>query len=96
MIRHVSATLAFAALALALAGCNGGEAVEDQERFQLDRSAAEVTANQFRGMISGMESAMADEGMGSLTNELQSNMEELETINLENLEGDAKATAEQI
>ncbi|QDU35797.1 hypothetical protein Mal4_00790 [Maioricimonas rarisocia] len=96
MIRNVSATLTCAALALALAGCTGGEAVEDQERFQLDRSPAEAAANEFRYIIDALNTALSTEGMASMKNELQSVMEDLENIDTEALEGDNKANAEQL
>ncbi|MEW4531441.1 MAG: hypothetical protein ACF8PG_13550 [Maioricimonas sp. JB045] len=99
MIRNVSVALTVASAAivsLTLAGCTGGDSVEDQERFQLDRTAASATADQIRGMVSGLSDSMQGEGMESLKYAVQSAAENLDSIDTSTLEGDAKDKADQI
>lgn len=99
LICNMSSTrtlLTVALVSLTFAGCGGGDSVEDQERFQLDRTAATATADQIRGIVSGLRDTFKGEGIQSLRYALQSATENLDSIDMSTFEDDARDKAEQI
>lgn len=99
LICNMSSTrtlLTMALVSLTLAGCGGGDSVEDQERFQLNRTAATATAEQIRGIVSGLRDTLKGEGIQSLRYAVQSAAENLDSIDTSTLEEDARSKADQI
>mgnify|MGYP006928173931 CR=1 FL=1 len=95
--RFLTACLLSAVL-ISASGCGGGTPVADQERFKaaMNKPADVAAADQWRSTISGLKSAVVTGEAGADRYELESVMEDSDSMNIMKLPEEHRATASEI